>query len=73
MSSVTNTCPSQCDDDPIPIVGILNLFVINFADVGERHSITIENAPASSINFASFSSLSDSRFVLPYNLNFFLN
>ena len=42
---------------PIPIVGIFNFFVINFAALGDKHSNTIENAPAFSINFASFKSL----------------
>ena len=56
MSSVTNICPSQNEEDPIPIVGILISFVINFAALGDIHSRTIENAPAFSINFASFKS-----------------
>ncbi len=30
-SSVTRTCPSQFEEDPIPIVGILIEFVIIFA------------------------------------------
>ena len=57
MSSVTKICPSQCEDEPIPIVGIFNLSDINFAEVGDKHSRTIENAPDFSINFASFKSL----------------
>ena len=50
-------------DDPIPIVGISNAFVINFADSGDKHSITIENAPAFCISFASLSNLLASNFV----------
>ena len=57
MSSVTKIWPSQYDEDPIPIVGIFKLFVINFADSGDKHSKTIENAPAFSINLASFNKL----------------
>ena len=41
----------------MPIVGIFNSLVINFAAFGAKHSKTIENAPAFSINFASFKSL----------------
>ena len=33
MSSVTNICPSQYFDDPIPMVGIESLVVIFFADL----------------------------------------
>ena len=44
-SSVTKTCPSQLTDDPIPIVGIFNLFVISFAKFVSIHSSTIENTP----------------------------
>ena len=33
ISSVTNIWPSQFTDEPIPIVGIFNWFVITFADV----------------------------------------
>ena len=46
MSSVTSICPSQYDEDPMPIVGILIFFVISFAEYGEMHSKTIEKAPA---------------------------
>ena len=44
MSSVTSICPSQNEDEPIPIVGIFNLLVINFADAGDRHSKIIEKS-----------------------------
>ena len=47
MSSVTKICPSQYDDEPIPIVGILRVLVIILAVLGVMHSNTIENAPAS--------------------------
>ena len=57
MSSLTNICPSQFDDDPIPIVGIFSLFVINLAAKGDKHSKTIEKAPACSIFKASLRSL----------------
>ena len=46
MSSVTSICPSQKEDEPMPIVGIFILFVINFEALGDMHSNTIENAPA---------------------------
>ena len=46
MSSVTKIWPSQYSDDPIPMVGIFNSFVINLAAFGDKHSNTIENAPA---------------------------
>ena len=71
MSSVTSICPSQNEDEPIPIVGIFNLLVINFADAGDRHSKIIENAPDFSINFASLRSFVVSNFVLPSIANFF--
>ena len=60
---MTNIWPSHFDEEPIPIVGILNLFVINSAAIGDKHSSTIENAPASSISIASFKSLKASSFV----------
>ena len=53
MSSVTKICPSQYDDDPIPIVGIFNKLVILFAVAGVIHSKTIAKAPAFSIDIAS--------------------
>ena len=53
MSSVTKICPSHDDEDPIPIVGIFNLFVINLAADSLTHSNTKENAPAFSIEIAS--------------------
>ena len=34
MSSVTSICPSQYNDEPIPIVGILIFFVINLDAFG---------------------------------------
>ena len=40
----------------MPIVGICTLFVISFAAFGDKHSKTIENAPAFSISNASFKS-----------------
>ena len=46
MSSVTKICPSQFDDDPIPMVGIFNVLVIILAVFGVIHSKTIEKAPA---------------------------
>ena len=55
------------------MVGILSSLVINFADLGDKHSSTMENAPAFSINFASLSNLSISVFVWPSILNLFLN
>ena len=63
MSSVTSICPSQFKEEPIPIVGIFNALVINFAVDGDKHSSTIENAPALSISFASLRSLLASIFV----------
>ena len=68
---MTNICPSQLIDDPIPIVGILSCLEINLAENGDIHSKTIEKAPALSISFASFKSLAASTFVLPSILNFF--
>ena len=50
MSSVTSIWPSQCEEEPIPIVGILKFFVINFDAFGVIHSSIIEKAPAFSIN-----------------------
>ena len=71
MSSVTNIWPSQYEEDPIPIVGISNSLVINFAVQGDMHSRTIENAPAFSIAFASFKSFKPSSFEVPSILNSF--
>ena len=51
MSSVTNICPSQNLEDPIPIVGIQSFFVIFLAQWDVKHSNTIEKAPAFSISF----------------------
>ena len=45
-SSVTKTCPSQYTEAPIPIVGILIVFVISFARELSIHSKTIPNTPA---------------------------
>ena len=56
MSSVTKICPSQYEEEPIPIVGILSSLVTFFAAYFDKHSKTIENAPAFSIFFASFKS-----------------
>ena len=63
MSSVTSICPSQFEEEPIPIVGMFNSLVINFAELGDKHSRIIENAPAFSINLASLSSFFVSDFV----------
>ena len=52
------------------MVGILRLFVICFAALGVMHSKTIENAPAFSINFASFNSFLVLSIVSPSTLNF---
>ena len=52
--------------------GYLTL-VINFAALEDMHSRTIENAPAFSIDFASFKSLKTLSFETPSILNFFLN
>ena len=46
MSSVTNICPSQYFDAPMPIVGTEILLVILFAKLSTTHSITIVNTPA---------------------------
>ena len=54
---MTNIWPSQYKEEPIPIVGILIFSVINFADDGNKHSKTIEKAPAFSIVCASFNNL----------------
>ena len=51
--SVTKTCPSQYFDDPIPIVGILILFVIIFDKLLSTHSNTMENTPAVESNMES--------------------
>ena len=72
MSSVTSICPSQKEDDPIPIVGIFSRFVIVLAVLGVIHSKTIENAPAFSIDIASFINFCNSDLFLPSTLNFFL-
>ena len=56
MSSVTNICPSQLVDEPMPIVGIFTLFVIILAALDEMYSSTILKAPAFSIKRASLRS-----------------
>ena len=56
MSSVTRIWPSQKEDDPMPIVGIFNLLVINLDAIGATHSNTTEKAPAFSIRIASLKS-----------------
>ena len=49
-SSITNTCPSQLAEEPIPIVGIFICSVIFFANFVSTHSNTTEKIPASSNN-----------------------
>ena len=55
----------------MPIVGILIFSIINFDALGDKHSKTIEKAPAFSINLASFSNLDAVSLVFPSTLNFF--
>ena len=55
----------------MPMVGILSSLVTNLAELIDKHSKTIENAPAFSIFFASFKSCAISFFVCPSTLNFF--
>ena len=53
ISSITNICPSQYFDAPIPIVGTEIFFVINLARFSITHSIIIANAPELEIAVAS--------------------
>ena len=70
MSSVTSICPSQCEEEPIPIVGIFKFFVINFDAFGVIHSSIIEKAPAFSISSFLIKFLI-SFLLIPSILNFF--
>ena len=69
-SSVTKTCPSQRDEDPIPIVGTFTDFVIIFAKDYSTHSKTIEKTPEDESALASFKILFLSILFFPLNLNF---
>ena len=55
----------------MPIVGILSLFVIFFANDVSIHSKTIEKTPASSKSLASFKILFLSKDFFPLNLKFY--
>jgi len=65
MSCTTNTCPSQCTPEPIPIVGTLTVSVIIFATSLLTISNTILNAPARSKALASSINLIPASAVLP--------
>ena len=69
-SSVTNTCPSQKTDDPIPIVGILIDLVISLAVDVSTHYNTIANTPRFSRSLESLNSCFLSLIIFPLDLNF---
>ena len=68
MSSVTSICPSQLFDEPIPIVGIFKLLVINFEALGLRHQAQLKK-PLFNI-FCFLKSFLALFFVSPSILNF---
>ena len=70
MSSITNTCPSQYFEDPIPIVGIFIFEVISLATSVTTHSKSKSFDPASSNLKAKSNNLFFSSSVLPATLIF---